>query len=71
MSSKPMKNRTRAFVAGFSTGLAQAVSNTGGGSYHRFPAVGRSAAEAFRGDWSKLGSDMKKATSKVLDGAKR
>jgi len=69
--SKKQSTHRSALVTGFTTGLAQAVSNTGYASRRSFPAVGRSSADALRGDWVKLGGDMRKAAAKVLDGAQK
>jgi hypothetical protein len=55
----------RVFAIGFVTGLAQAVSVTGAPSSHKFPRTDRSAAEALRGDWERLGKDMRRAVEKA------
>ena len=49
-------------VTGFSRGLAQAV--TGGASHRTYPAA-RDAAEALRGDWIKLGGDMRHVVARL------
>ncbi len=53
------------FASGFVTGLAQAVSVTGAPGAHRFPRTDRTAAEALRGDWERLGGDMRRAVDKA------
>jgi len=68
-----MKNLTykhRALVEGFTIGLAQVVSATGT-SHRSFPAVGRLSSQAFKGDWQRLGGDMRHATTRVMDAAKK
>jgi len=62
------KHHPKTFVANFANGLAQVVSTAGYSSRRTFPAVGRSSAEALRGDWIKLGGDMRRAANKVMDG---
>lgn len=57
----------RAIGSGFVNGMAQVVSVRGATTLHHVPAL-RSSADAFRGDWEKLGGDMHKAAGRVTSG---
>lgn len=62
--------RTGRFVAtGFALGLSQMVNVWGAPTYR--PPVHRTAADALRGDWEKLGGDMRKAVETVSPHGKR
>ena len=68
---RPRKGRRLEVVfAGFVHGIGQAVTVTGGKSRYAFPEP-RTPAEALKGDWDKLGGDMRQAVSKVLEGGAR
>jgi hypothetical protein len=55
---------------GFVDSLAQAISITGTGPRHKFPPM-RTPSEALKGDWDKLGGDMRRAVDKVVPRGKR
>ena len=62
LSLRSRHDRGLALAEGFSRGLAQAVS--GGAPHKSFPRV-RTPAEALKGDWVKLGGDMREAVERV------
>ena len=59
------------FRAGFVTGLAQMVTITGFRDSRPFPGTGKTAAEALRSDWEKLGGDMRRAAIRAAPGGKK
>jgi hypothetical protein len=63
--------RLERYSLGFSNGLSALVQISGGHSTLEFPGIGRTAAQAFHGDWNKLGTDMRRASDKVIVLGKR
>lgn len=61
----------RYVAAGFSLGLAQMVAVSGVTPHRPYPSTDRTDAEALRGDWERLNSDMKAAATTVAEGAER
>jgi len=50
-------------------GMANVVSVSGVKDPRPFPGTNRSSADALKGDWEKLGIDMRRAAHKVTVGA--
>lgn len=74
MATLAKKRTARAgrYVAlGFITGLGQMVSIHGTADARPFPGTRRSEAEALRGDWIKLGGDMRSAVRTVTGRGER
>ncbi len=59
------KSAGRYLREGFATGLADMVSVAIRPDTRPFPGTRRSAADSFRGDWERLGGDMRKAITRV------
>ncbi len=55
----------RRLQEGFLSGLADIVSVMGPPGRRPLPGAGRTAADALRGDWERLGGDMRKAVDQV------
>lgn len=58
------------FAHSFVAGLADMITFGPRHDPRPFPGTGRTDAEALKGDWDKLGGDMRRAVNKVA-GAKR
>jgi hypothetical protein len=65
-SLKHMRRALPSIYAGFSHGLAQ-MSSWGHVEPIARPRRAQSAAEAFRGDWLRIGGDMARAIDKVRE----
>jgi hypothetical protein len=63
--TKLAKTAGRYLREGFATGLADMVSVAVRPDTRPFPGTRRLAAEALRGDWERLGGDMRKAVTRV------
>lgn len=62
---KKVSHSGQRLASGFVTGLAAAVSITGVGASHQLPRTDRSPADALRGDWERLGGDMRRAVERT------
>jgi hypothetical protein len=63
---KPRDGVVKGAARGFIHGLGQLVSIGASTPRIAFPDTKRSPAEALKGDWDKLGGDMKRAATKVI-----
>jgi hypothetical protein len=63
--TKFAKQASRNIQAGFTAGLSDMISIVGYSENRPFPGTHRSDADALRGDWEKLGGDMRKAVDRV------
>lgn len=71
LTSGPLRGHIVAMVRAIQHGLSQLSSVASPPPRHRFPPTDRSAADALRGDWDKLGGDMRRAVDKVTAGGKK
>lgn len=71
-SSRRTAETGRFLARSFVSGLAQAVSVTGVVRIDRpFPSSHGTASDALRGDWEKLGGDMRKAVDRAAPRGKK
>jgi hypothetical protein len=69
--AKTSSSRVRDIAAGFVHGLGQMVSVKGVPARRAFPDTRRSPADALKGDWDKLGQDMRRAARTVAASGSR
>jgi hypothetical protein len=65
MSYEGKYQSVRTLAGAFIRGLGATVSLTGVRDLRPFPGTRMDAAEALRGDWERLGGDMRSAVRKV------
>lgn len=63
---KKHKGRIVAIRRGFSAGVVDMLDVLGSPKPRKMPASGRSSRDALKGDWGKLGGDMRRATQRVM-----